>query len=108
MTLRRSAAWLRSLRPPQLEPLDPEGVPYPERIGATLTLRTGDALPLVAVRRHRDTAGIMQYAVQTLDGADRLPVTEAEYLAGGYTLRFDLIPGMSAMRFAFRLEGETR
>lgn len=90
------------------DPIAPDGIPYPVTIGAHLRLRTGDLLPLVALRGERDGQGIVQYDVRTEAGDDRLPITEADYLAGGYSIGFDLVPGRSAMRFGFRIdEGET-
>lgn len=78
---------------------------YPATIPGTLVLRTGDQIELLATLTSEvDDRGIRTYELRPKAGGDRLPVTEADYLAGGISIRVDLIPGRSAMRWGFLQE----
>jgi hypothetical protein len=78
---------------------------YPATIPGRLTLRTGDQIPLVAhLTDEIDDHGIRRYEIRLTDGSDRLPITEADFLAGGYGLGVDLVPGLSSMTWRFTEE----
>jgi hypothetical protein len=48
--------------------------------------------------------GCRMYELRPDSGDDRLPITEADYLAGGISISIELIPAHSGMRFGFLQE----
>jgi hypothetical protein len=98
MSLRRSLLWHRRHLAGR------EGI-YPETIAGSLRLRTGDRIPLTAHRTAEvDVQGCRMYELRPDSGDDRLPITEADYLAGGISISIELIPAHSGMRFGFLQE----
>jgi hypothetical protein len=81
---------------------DPDRERYPQRISGTLRLRTGDRIALTAHRTvETDETGCRMYELRPDTGDERLPITEADYLAGGISISVELVPAMSGMRFGF-------
>lgn len=80
---------------------------YPATIPGRLTLRTGDQIELLAHYlgiEERDDGPMHRYELRLLDGTDRLPITEADFLRGGIGLGVDLVPGRASMTWRFTEE----
>lgn len=75
---------------------------YPERIPASILLRTGDRIPLAAVRTDEvDGRGCRVYDLRPESDEDWLPVTEDDFRAGRARVQISMVPGRAAIRFRF-------